>query len=332
MFATLRTMGCIAVMILACPVGAASLPGYDLWSYSQPGAPVTGFRDIDNAGNVVGYFQTDALAASTAHALRIVGGVAQVVDPPGSLADRRAFGIADNGSFAGSFADASGQHGFVFDATTAGFTVVDVPWAASATTIRALNNAGDIGGEYDAAGMGRGFVRIGGVFWAVDVPGAMQTSVRGLDDAGRLVGYYADAAGMLHGFLSNDGVAFDVIDRPGAFSTLIGGLNAGGVLVGASLGGPGSPDTVPASGFLWQAGVFLPLDVLGAVSTIPLGINDRGQIVGEYIDASGTHFGFIATPVATPVSGPSSLAALMAGLLALSVVMRRRRYNHTAVL
>lgn len=321
----LRIIGWLMAAALGGPVGAvgaASLPGYQLWSYRHDGAPLTGFRDIDAAGNVVGYVQTDASDASTAHALLVVGGVVQVVDPPGSSADRRAFGIADDGSFAGSFADASGQHGFVFDASTAGFATVDVPWAATATTIRALDNAGDVAGEYeDAAGTTRGFVRIGGVFRMIDVPAATRTSVRGIDDAGRMVGYYADTSGRLHGFVSDDGLAFSVIDRPGAFSTLVGGLNADGALVGVTLAGPGSPDTVPASGFLWQAGVFAALDVVGAVSTIPLAINDHGQIAGEYVDALGVHYGFVATPVPEPAPA----AGLVAGLLTLSAVLRRRR-------
>lgn len=41
---------------------------------------------------------------------------------------------------------------------------------------------------------------------------------------------------------------------------------------------------------------FTTTDVPGATSTSALGINARGQIVGVYLDASGTAHGFLATP------------------------------------
>jgi hypothetical protein len=42
---------------------------------------------------------------------------------------------------------------------------------------------------------------------------------------------------------------------------------------------------------------FTPLDVpfSGATDTEAFGINDQGQIVGDYLDSSGGH-GFLATP------------------------------------
>ena len=44
--------------------------------------------------------------------------------------------------------------------------------------------------------------------------------------------------------------------------------------------------------FLFENGNYTLLDVPGG----PTGINNEGQIVGSYTDASGTH-GFLATPV-----------------------------------
>jgi hypothetical protein len=202
---------------------------------------------------------------------------------------------------AGSYADA-GQHGFVRDGATGTVTRIDYPGTSQGTTIRGLNNAGDLVGEVDIGGFQNGFARIGGAFAFINVPGASAMSVRAINDAGRMAGYYVDGAGAAHGIVTDDGLAFTVIDRPGAFSTLIGGINNAGTLVGASLALPGSPDSTPASGFLFDAGTFRPFDVIGAASTIPIGINDRGQVVGEYVDAGGLRFGFVATPVVTGVS------------------------------
>jgi uncharacterized membrane protein len=46
-------------------------------------------------------------------------------------------------------------------------------------------------------------------------------------------------------------------------------------------------------GFLWDDGDFATIDVPGATATVVLGINNRGQMVGSYIDADGAYHGFL---------------------------------------
>jgi uncharacterized membrane protein len=196
------------------------------------------------------------------------------------------------------------------------FTTIDFPGTTQGTTIRGINNLGDLAGEYDDSSGQHGFVRIGGVFQTVDVPGASTTTVRAINDAGRMAGFYTDSSGQGHGFVSDDGVAFSIIDHPdpAALSTLVGGINNAGVVVGVWLASPGSPESQPARGFLLDGGVYTPFDLTGAVSTIPLGINDSGQIAGEAVASDGTHYGFIATPVPSPGSGVVLLIGLTAVL------------------
>jgi probable HAF family extracellular repeat protein len=50
-------------------------------------------------------------------------------------------------------------------------------------------------------------------------------------------------------------------------------------------------------GFLLDHGSYTTFDLPGLPSTEALGINDSGQIVGYYSDASEGHHGFLATPV-----------------------------------
>jgi hypothetical protein len=45
-------------------------------------------------------------------------------------------------------------------------------------------------------------------------------------------------------------------------------------------------------GFLWRAGKFTTISIPASVTTNIFGINDRGQIVGIYVDTSGNEFAF----------------------------------------
>jgi hypothetical protein len=76
-------------------------------------------------------------------------------------------------------------------------------------------------------------------------------------------------------------------------------------------------------GFLDIGGIFTTINVPGASvsGTKAIGINDSGQIVGVFFDATGEH-GFIATPAPTPE--PGTLLLLSVGLLGLAMLSRRR--------
>jgi hypothetical protein len=69
---------------------------------------------------------------------------------------------------------------------------------------------------------------------------------------------------------------------------------------------------------------FTQIDVPGATSTFVSGINDVGQIVGDFFDSTGTH-GFLATPTAAPVPEPSTLTLLSIGIGLTGIAMMRRR-------
>lgn len=50
---------------------------------------------------------------------------------------------------------------------------------------------------------------------------------------------------------------------------------------------------VPLRGFLNDRGRYVRLDPPGAVSSQALGINDKGQVVGDYQDADGIFHGYV---------------------------------------
>ena len=68
-------------------------------------------------------------------------------------------------------------------------------------------------------------------FISFDFPGAVSTQANGINPAGNIVGYYADAEGTNHGFLLSKG-AFTRIDVPGSIFTNPGGINPAGEIVG----------------------------------------------------------------------------------------------------
>lgn len=148
---------------------------------------------------------------------------------------------------------------------TPGYTFVriDHPKAASVTGPTTIAENGDVAGFYtDAAGRSHGFVRDATTraFADIDVPGARDTYVLGLNARGHVAGTFVDAAGAQHGFV-RDGGGIRTIDVPGAVST-----------------------TPATSEFGTGLGT--------AVGTI----RDDGTLVGGWGDAAGASHGFVLAP------------------------------------
>jgi probable HAF family extracellular repeat protein len=141
-------------------------------------------------------------------------------------------------------------------------------------------------------------------FITIDAPGASATRASGINNAGQIVGVLENSTGI-HGFLYTRG-KFTMIDVPGAEYTEAYGINNAGQIVGFS-----ATSTV-VSGFVYTNGSFATFEVPGSdeSTTIPISINDTGQIVGTYELTTGTGigsittaYGFLATPVTAIFAG-----------------------------
>ena len=124
----------------------------------------------------------------------------------------------------------------------------------------------------------------------LDVPGALNTYLYGVNDVGQVVGNYNTLSSPDVAVLLQPNGSYVTLDYPDVDEQWSSGrdINNAGVIVGFySLGG------WPVHGFLRTAeGVFATIEYPGAAETIPNGINDSGEIVGEYTPSNGPTRGF----------------------------------------
>lgn len=112
---------------------------------------------------------------------------------------------------------------------------------------------------------------------------AFTTNVRG-----QIGGVYIDAAGHTHGFIHHPDGHVDTIDMPGAQATQVYGLNDRGQFIGLYDDAAGTTHAYANVGRGFEN-----IDLPGG-QTVPLSINDAGQIAGEFVvtpDTAG--YGFI---------------------------------------
>jgi hypothetical protein len=126
-------------------------------------------------------------------------------------------------------------------------------------------------------------------------PGASLTAAA-INDNGDVAGFYTNpTTGNTDAFLLHHG-QFTDLSVQGSLSTSGLGINGSDEIVGFYLNGnPNSPST---HGFTWtpQHGFSTVDDPNGVGTTTINGVNDRGQLVGFYVDAAGHTDGFLATP------------------------------------
>ncbi len=292
--------------LLGVPTFAAPLR---FTPFDYPGGSATDAFGINNDGTVVGVH-----SESTAYLRDGQGNFTEVSVPGSTFSELN--GVNNAGIAAGDYSDAAGfSHSFIrkadgtlallpdiianpvlsfaFDVNDAGNTIVGVYTGDSTfNTWQAYSYSG-----FDAN-------YAGGVYATFTYPGALRTQFNRINDQGQIVGRFADAGGVNHGFLI-DGAQITVIDFPGADATNAFGLNNLGDIVGYYRLGA---DT---HGFLLSGGIYSTVDFPGAAETRLYDINDFGQMVGVSDER-----GIIAQ-----IPEPSTI-----GLFAVALgILRRRR-------
>src|SRR5215472_171457 len=166
------------------------------------------------------------------------------------------------------------------------FTAINFP-GGTRTRAVGLNDRGDIVGDYfDASGVQHAYLLSQGTFTTIDPPGSIQTRGIAINNRGVIGGTFLDSNKVRHSYLLDQG-NFTIFDFPGATATFLQGMSNQQVVGAYS-------DARGLHGFLLSDGNFTTIDFPGAVGqTVAGDINERGQTVGNYEDASGKLHGFL---------------------------------------
>jgi hypothetical protein len=177
----------------------------------------------------------------------------------------------------------------IAQATAFTYTIIDVP-GSTGTEAWSVNDSGEVVGQYSNSNGGAGFLYDAGTYTTLDAPGSSVTYPVAINDSGEMIGV-DDSGAFLY-----DAGTYTTLDPPGSVGDAEPlAINANGEVVGYyGINGPGS-------GFVYDAGAYSIIDVPGSYETLPSGINNLGQVVGNYNPifppGYGENFGFVATPV-----------------------------------
>jgi len=143
-------------------------------------------------------------------------------------------------------------------------------------------------------------------FTAIDVPGASSTFAEGINNQGQIVGAYSyppadqDGHQARNVFVLTNG-SFSTFGYPGAYYSIGYGINNAGQIVGICQAeyygtfGPCQDFYGIAEGWVKTGGSYATVSFPGAISyaTNATGINDSGQVVGQYELPSGSAYGYL---------------------------------------
>src|SRR5258708_979543 len=270
--ATVAPLFVLVFVVLGVASRPALAQSYSLRTVDFPGDAFTFVYGINNAGQVVGGYNTQ-LRGGHDHGYLLTGNQLTTIDFPGAT-DTDLSGINDSGQIVGAYiVDGSGvgSKGFLFSGGQ--FTLIVFPGAQFTIPV-AINNAGEVVGYYFAGGVGfQGFLWNGGSFVPVPPPvGSGPFFFNGINNAGQIVGNTSSS-----GFLFAAG-SYSFINK-GNF-TIASGINDAGVITGSLQDNNNVTHTLVLSG--GPGGKLITVDSLGLVQPSPSAINNAGTIVGSY--------------------------------------------------
>jgi len=267
---------------------------------------------INISGVIVGSFAT-SVPVNEAFLLKPQGTFANFFAPAGSYYTQ-AFSINSAGTITGR----TGILGPNYLGVTYGFILgpngqtitFQSPSASTSgflngTTSLSINRSGDTTGYYyDANYIAHSYIRSAdGTFTEFEVPGAGTNSYTGawpimIDDSGNVIGFYYDNAFTSHPYIRLADGSFTQITLPPGMNTqvFVNWVNRNGDFTGTYTDANGAFHTYVSL----KNGHFLfftdPEAGTSAMQgTVPVRINNAGQVAGYYIDANNVYHGFLWT-------------------------------------
>jgi len=152
-------------------------------------------------------------------------------------------------------------------------------------------------------------------FRNIEVPHAQSTTPYGINDSGVISGNYTDSSGVTHCFMIS-GRTITTITDPNGTGTNCFGINASGAIVGSYgvLNGF-------SNGFVYQNGVFTDIIVPTATAgTIAYGINDLGDVVGQFGDDVGIHGFLFNGSTYQTLNAPGAATTIAVGINASNII------------
>ena len=217
-----------------------------LETVNYPGAQNTLLYGINNQGVAIGYYGD----GTTNHAVTYTISTATWTSLPDipDYSQNDAYCINDLGFAVGNAYEGSSSAAWIWDPKAASYSMFAVPGAAESTTSPScLNNKNQVAGYYaDSNGVYHGFLKEYGTYATIDFPGAADSFLDGINDAGIIQGQIIDASGAADGFVASPGGVFTEVNYPGAAATAIVGINDRGDLCGAA----GRADFATAHAFI----------------------------------------------------------------------------------
>jgi len=195
------------------------------------------------------------------------------------------------------------------------YKAVNYPHGPGPGFVNAVNDSGQIVGEYN--NYDSGYELSGGKFTSIAVPfaGALSTFPYGINNSGEIVGGWWDSNKNEHSFTLIGGT-YTSFDCPGASGSAAFGINSAGDIVGQYGDASGA-----SYGFLLSGGTCTSFNFPGAVITVPYAINDSGNIVGLYCtttqcisDTIGAQGFLLSQGVFTTIAIPGEAFTYAAGI------------------
>jgi probable HAF family extracellular repeat protein len=273
---------------------------------------------INNAGQVVGYLETDSGAGSrhafitgpNGRGMFDLGEMFEVELPEGRFRDSYAYGINDDGKVVG-YTWNPGPEAFITGPN--GLDYRDLGGRYSVAS--GINTAGQAVGFVDHPGQafitgpdGKGATELGTL-------GGLESAASDINDIGQVVGSSTTTAeAAYHAFITGaDGEGMRDLGTLGGLDSYASAINNAGQVVGSSrftgeeFSGPYHAFiTGPDGTGMRDLGTFGGIDSYSYAS----GINDDGQVVGYSSTASGANHAFITGPAGNDLVDLNSLLDL----------------------